>query len=88
MSLDSIWRVFITSNLRLSRTSKCRSFHFGGCSALESCPSVEAGGLSEAGLLALVHTPGVHIQVIDGEAEGLDALALAPLKLLHKIYSL
>ena len=30
----------------------------------------------------LIHTLGVDIQIVDGEAEGLDALSLAPLKLL------
>jgi len=37
----------------------------------------------EAGLLALFDTPGVDVQVIYGDTEGLDTLALAALEFLH-----
>ncbi len=37
----------------------------------------------EAGLLALFDTPGVHVQIVYGDTEGLDTLALAALEFLH-----
>ena len=37
----------------------------------------------EAGLLALFDTPGVDVQVIYGDTEGLDTLALAALEFLY-----
>jgi hypothetical protein len=45
--------------------------------------TVLAEWILEAGLLALFDTPGVDVQVIYGDTEGLDTLALAALEFLH-----
>jgi hypothetical protein len=44
---------------------------------------VLAERILEAGLLALFDTPGVHVQIIYGDTEGLDTLALAALEFLY-----
>ncbi len=46
--------------------------------------TVLAEWILEAGLLALFDTPGVHVQVIYGDTEGLDTLALAALEFLQQ----
>ncbi len=45
--------------------------------------TVLAEWVLEAGLLALFDTPGVHVQVIYGDTERLDTLALAAFEFLH-----
>ncbi len=45
--------------------------------------TVLAEWILKAGLLALFDTPSVHVQIVYGDTEGLDALALAALEFLH-----